>query len=59
MQNIFIVHRKTTSDLFSPMQLVGVYSSKEKADAAGAAACELMDKPRYIVTILPLDGIID
>lgn len=59
MQNIFVVHRKTTTETNGPFQLVGVYSSKEKADEAGVAACEFMDKPRYVITILPLDGIID
>lgn len=42
-----------------PYKLVGVYSSKEKADAAGKEAIELLENGHYTVTIKALDDIID
>ena len=58
MQNIFIVHLvKYDNNTF--YNLVGVYSSKEKADAAGKEACELRPQSGYTVTIKALDDIIN
>lgn len=58
MQNIFIVQlRKLNSN--DPYQLVGVYSNKKLADAAGESAVDLRPNSHYTVTIKPLDDIID
>jgi hypothetical protein len=58
MQNIYIVHLiKRDSDTF--YNFVGVYSNKERADAAGEAACEMQPNSNYTVTIKALDDIID
>lgn len=58
MQNIYIVHLiKRDTDTF--YNFVGVYSSKERADAAGEAAQEMQPNSNYTVTIKALDDIID
>lgn len=58
MQNIYIVHLvDSINNTF--YHLVGVYSSKEKADAAGKEACELRLNSHHTVTIKALDDIID
>jgi hypothetical protein len=58
MQNIYIVHliHRDTNVAYN---LVGVYSSKERADAAGLEACELRPSSQHTVTIKALDDIID
>jgi hypothetical protein len=58
MQNIFIVHL-INRDTNTAYKLVGVYSSKERADSAGKEACELYTNSQYTVTIKALDDIID
>lgn len=56
MQNIFIVHlTKHSENTF--YNFVGVYSSKDKADAAGKEACELSPDSHHTVTIKALDDI--
>ena len=57
-QNIYIV-QMTKLLTNEPYKLVGVYSSKEKADAAGKEAVEFLEKSHYTVTIKALDDIID
>jgi|TARA_B110000211_G_C13933948_1_gene488457 hypothetical protein len=57
--NIFIVQvRNIVTD--NQYKIVGVYTTKEKADAAGLEACEMWEEGRmhHTVTILPLDGYI-
>jgi|TARA_R110002153_G_scaffold58372_3_gene160067 hypothetical protein len=57
--NIFIVQvRNIVTD--NQYKIVGVYTTKEKADAAGFEACEMWEEGRmhHTVTILPLDGYI-
>ena len=58
MQNVYVVHleKKESACLFD---LVGVYSSKELADQAGAAAVEMYSNSYHTVTIKALDDIID
>ena len=58
MQNIYIVHL-VHWDEKTFHNLVGVYSSKELADAAGLVACEMRPNSQHIVTIKALDDIID
>ena len=58
MQNIYIV-QMTKLLTNEPYKLVGVYSSKEKADAAGKEAVEFLENSHYTVTIKALDDIID
>jgi len=58
MQNIYIVHL-SHRDESTHYNLVGVYSSKERADAAGLEACELRPNSQHTVTIKALDDIID
>lgn len=58
MQNIYIVHL-INRDNNTAYNLVGVYSSKEKADLAGLEACELRPNSQHTVTIKALDDIID
>lgn len=58
MQNIYIVHL-SHHDENSFYNLVGVYSTKEKADAAGLEACELRPKSQHTVTIKALDDKFD
>lgn len=58
MQNIYIVHL-VRRDNNTAYNLVGVYSSKENADAAGLEACELRPNSQHTVTIKALDDIID
>lgn len=58
MQNIYIVHLSHRNEN-TFYNLLGVYSSKEKADAAGLQACELRPNSQHIVTIKALDDIID
>lgn len=58
MQNIYIVHLvKHDENTF--YNLVGVYSSKERADAAGIEACELRPNSQHTVTIKALDDKFD
>jgi len=59
MQNIYIVHLIKRDVPSSFYNLVGVYSSKELADAAGLEACELRPNSQHTVTIKALDDIID
>lgn len=58
MQNIYTVHL-IKQDTNTAYNLVGVYSNKERADAAGEAACEIRPNSNYTVTIKALDDIID
>ena len=58
MQNIYIVHL-IKRDENTAYNLVGVYSSKDRADAAGEEACELCQNSQHTVTIKALDDIID
>ena len=58
MQNIYIVHL-INRDTNTAYNLVGVYSNKERADAAGIEACELRPNSQHTVTIKALDDIID
>ena len=58
MQNIYIVHL-SHRDSNAFYNLVGVYSNKELADAAGLEACELRPNSQHIVTIKALDDKID
>lgn len=58
MQNIYIVHR-INRETNTAYNLVGVYSSKERADAAGEEALEMYPNSSYTVTIKALDDIID
>jgi hypothetical protein len=58
--NIFIVQiTNMQDDRF--YKLLGVYTSKELADAAGLEACEMWDEGRmhHTVTMLPLDDMIN
>ena len=57
--NIFIVQVRNI-DTNNQYKIVGVYTTKEKADAAGLEACEMWEEGRmhHTVTILPLDGYI-
>lgn len=57
MQNIYIVHLINRNNYAH--KLVGVYSSKERADTAGLEACELQPNSQHTVTIKALDDIID
>ena len=61
MQNIYIVHLIKRDLPSSFYNLVGVYSSKELADAAGLDACEMYGRinSQHTVTIKALDDIID
>jgi len=59
MQNLYIVHLIKRDVPSSFYNLVGVYSSKELADAAGLEACELRPNSQHTVTIKALDDIID
>ena len=59
MQNIYIVHLIKRDVPSSFYNLVGVYSSRELADAAGLEACELRPNSQHTVTIKALDDIID
>lgn len=59
--NIFVV-QIINMDSNWPYKLVGVYSSKELADAAGLEACEMWEEDgrmNHTVTILALDDIIN
>ena len=58
-QPIYIVHLIHRNEPSSFYNLVGVYSSKELADAAGLEACELRPNSQHTVTIKALDDIID
>lgn len=58
MQNIYIVHL-IKRDEGTAYNLVGVYSTKELADAAGLEACEMRPNTNHTVTIKALDDIID
>ena len=58
MQNIYIVHL-SNRDTGTSYNLVGVYSNKELADAAGFEACEMRPNSQHTVTIKALDDIID
>tara|TARA_Y100000389_G_scaffold46835_1_gene41859 strand:- start:2853 stop:3059 length:207 start_codon:yes stop_codon:yes gene_type:complete len=57
--NMFIV-QVTNLVTDNPYKIVGVYTTKEKADVAGLEACEMWEEGRmhHTVTILPLDGYI-
>jgi hypothetical protein len=62
--NIYIVQSSKLGTVRERYQLVGVYSNKELADAAGKKNCDKIadfsEEPQhYTVTLLPLDGIID
>lgn len=59
MQHIYIVHLIKRDEPSSFYNLVGVYSSKELADAAGLEACEIRPNSQHTVTIKALDDIID
>ena len=59
--NIFVV-QIINMDSNWPYKLVGVYSSKELADAAGIRACEMWEEDgrmTHTVTILALDDLIN
>jgi hypothetical protein len=61
---IYIVQSHKNGTVQERYRLVGVYSNKELADAAGKEHCDYIadfsEEPQhYTVTILPLDGIID
>jgi hypothetical protein len=58
MQNIYIVHLVHHNE-HTFRNFIGVYSTIEKADQAGKEACELRPNSQHIVTIKPLDDIID
>ena len=61
---IYIVQSQKNGTVRERYHLVGVYSNKQLADAAGKEHCDELndfyeEQQHYSVTILPLDGIID